>query len=366
MVKQRNTVNDLKPYIPGKPIEEVRRELGIDRIVKLASNENPLGSSPAASRVVEEWSKNMAIYPDGNSTDLKEALSEKLGVDPSQLLFGAGVDQVLEIIAQTYINPGDNAIIGYPSFPRYETVVKVMEGELIEVPLTHDYRMDLEGFLQNINDKTKIIWLCNPNNPTGTIITEEEQRNFIQEVPKDILVVLDEAYYEYAIGNHYPDSIKLLDEFDNLIILRTFSKVYGLAGLRIGYAIANKDIIAYLNRVRGPFNTSAAAQLAAIAALEDQKFVKDSVSVNNKGKEYLYSAFEEMDLDYIPTHANFLMVKIGIPSDQVFKALLEKGVIIRSGDIFGMDDWIRVTIGTIDENEIFVQALKEVIKSYKG
>ena len=361
MVKQRNTVDSLSPYIPGKPISEVQRELGIERVIKLASNENPLGSSSAASKAVQDWAKNMAIYPDGNSTELRNALSKKLGVDPGQLLFGSGTDQVLEIIAQTYINPGDNSIMGYPSFPRYETVIKVMDGEAIEVPLTGDHRIDLDAFLEKINDRTKIIWLCNPNNPTGTIVTEEEQRAFIKKVPKDVLIILDEAYYEYAVGGDYPNSIKLLNEFDNLLILRTFSKAYGLAGLRVGYAISNKDIIGYINRVRGPFNTSAAAQVAAIAALNDQDFIENSIKSNKEGKEYLYSIFEEMGLEYIPTYANFMMVKINIPSDQVFKALLKKGVIIRSGDIFGMDDWIRVTVGTMEENKIFIQALKEVI-----
>ncbi len=364
MVKQRDTINNLSPYIPGKPIEEVKRELGLDRVIKLASNENPLGNSPAATKAVQEWSENMAIYPDGNSTRLKMALSEKLNIDPDQLLLGAGTDQILEIIAQTYINPGDNTIMGCPSFPRYESVVKVMDGQSIEVPLTGDYRMNLNGFLEKINERTRIIWLCNPNNPTGTMITSEEQLDFIRKVPKDILIVLDEAYYEYAKGGDYPESLELLNEFDNLIILRTFSKAYGLAGLRIGYAISNKEIIGYMNRVRGPFNTNTGAQLAAIAALQDQDFIEKSIQSNNQGKEYLYSVFEEMGLEYIPTYANFIMVNINLSSVEVFKALLKKGVIIRSGDIYGMDDWIRVTIGTKEENEIFVKALKEVINDF--
>lgn len=364
MVKQRNIVNSLSPYIPGKPISEVQRELGIQNVIKLASNENPLGSSPLATEAVQNWAKNMAIYPDGNNTELKKTLSEKLGVDPEQLLFGSGTDQILEIIAQTYINPGDNSIMGYPSFPRYETVIKVMDGETIGLPLTKDYRIDLKGFLERINNRTKIIWLCNPNNPTGTIITKKEQREFLEKVPNDVLIVLDEAYYEYALGCDYPNSIKLLDEFDNLLILRTFSKAYGLAGLRIGYAISNKDVISCINRVRGPFNTNAAAQVAAIAALGDQNFIKNSIENNNEGKKYLYSAFADMGLEYIPTHANFLMVKTNIPSNKVFKSLLKKGVIIRTGDIFGMDDWIRVTIGSIKENKIFIKALKEVIACY--
>ncbi|HZJ83835.1 MAG TPA: histidinol-phosphate transaminase, partial [Clostridia bacterium] len=361
MVNYRNTINRLNPYIPGKPISDVQRELGLERVVKLASNENPLGNSPAATKAVQDWTNNMAIYPDGNSTELKNAVANKLGINTDQLLFGNGTDQVLEIIAQTYINPGENSVTGSPSFSRYKTVIEVMDGEAIEVPLTGDHVFDLDALLASINDKTKIIWLCNPNNPTGTIITEAEQRAFIEKVPKDVLVVLDEAYYEYAVGDNYPDSIKLLDEFDNLLILRTFSKAYGLAGLRIGYAISSTDIINYLNRVRGPFNTNAAAQVAAIASIDDEDFVKESMEINEQGKNYLYSSFKKLGLQYIPTHANFMMVRIGKPSSEVFQELLKKGVIIRSGDIFGMDEWIRVTIGTMEENEIFIEALKEVI-----
>ena len=362
MVKQRNAINSLSPYIPGKPISEVQRELGLDRVIKLASNENPLGNSPAATKAVQNWALHMAIYPDGNSADLRAALSKKLGVAPDELLFGSGTDQILEIIAQTYINPGDNAIMGDPSFPRYKSVVKVMDGEVVKVPLTGDYRLDLAEILRKIDSRTKIVWLCNPNNPTGTMITAQEQRDFIERVPEDVLIVLDEAYYEYALGEDYPDSIKLLDEFQNLLILRTFSKAYGLAGLRVGYAISNRDIIEYLNRVRGPFNTNTAAQIAALAALKDQDFIDKSIKNNIKGKDFLYSSFEEMGLEYIPTHANFLMVRVNLPSAFVFGELLKKGVIIRSGDIYGMDDWIRVTIGTEEENELFIKALKEVIR----
>ncbi|NLJ40657.1 MAG: histidinol-phosphate transaminase [Clostridiales bacterium] len=361
MVRQRNIINSLSPYIPGKPIDEVQREQGIDRVIKMASNENPLGNSPLASKAVEEWAKNMAQYPDGNSTRLKENLSRALGVESDQLLLGSGTDQILEYIAETYINPEDNSIMGHPSFPRYETVVKVMDGEVIRIPLTANHCLDLNAFLANINHRTKVIWICNPNNPTGTIITDSEQRAFLNKVPKDVLVVLDEAYYEYASGGDYPESIKYLNDYPNLLILRTFSKVYGLAGLRIGYAISNRDTIGYINRVRGPFNTNTAAQIAAIASLGDEAFVRRSIKTNIEGREYLYAAFKNLGLKFIPTYANFLMVKVNLPSDKVFRSLLKKGVIIRSGDIFGMDDWIRVTIGTMEENKFFIHALNEVI-----
>lgn len=363
MIKQRNTINRLNPYIPGKPITEVKRELGLDKVIKLASNENPLGCSPKATQAVKEWAANMAIYPDGNCTELRDALSKKYGIKSSQLLFGAGTDQILELIAQTFVNPGDNTIAWHPSFSRYETVTRVMDGEFIKIPLTGDHCLDLDRGLEQINEKTRIIWLCNPNNPTGTIITAQQLRAFLDKVSKDILVVLDEAYYEFAkeARNDYPESLDLLNEFDNIIILRTFSKVYGLAGLRIGYAISNEKTIGYINRVRGPFNTNAGSQIAAAAALKDHQFLNKTLENNNKGKQYLYTAFEEMELSYIPTCTNFMMVNVKTDSKQLFADLLKKGVIIRSGDIFGMDDWIRVTIGTPEENELFIKALKEVV-----
>ena len=299
MVKHRKTIENLEPYRPGKPISEVQRELGLTDVVKLASNENPLGCSPKAVEAIIEWTKGVALYPDGNCTELRNALASKFNLKPSQFLFGAGTDQILEIIAQTFINPGDQTITGWPSFSRYEAVTRIMDGTIVKVPLTDDYRLDLDAFLDNINDNTRIIWVCNPNNPTGTIITEQEQREFLKRIPDNILVVLDEAYYEYVQNPDYPKSVELLNEYDNIIILRTFSKIYGLAGLRIGYAISNENTIEYLNRVRGPFNANAAAQVAALAALNDQDFVRDSIKVNQEGKQYLYKAFEDMGLEYI-------------------------------------------------------------------
>ena len=361
MLKHRKTIESLEPYRPGKPISEVKRELGLTDIVKLASNENPLGCSPKAVRAIIEWTKDIALYPDGNCTELRNALASRFSLSPSRFLFGAGTDQILEIIAQTYINSGDNTIMGWPSFSRYEAVTRIMDGTAIKVTLTGDYRLDLKAFLDAIDDKTRIIWICNPNNPTGTIITEQEQREFLKRVPDNLLVVLDEAYHEYVQDANYPRSIQLLDEYDNIIILRTFSKIYGLAGLRVGYAISNENIISYLNRVRGPFNVNAAAQVAAVASLEDREFVEDSIRINQEGKQYLYRAFDDMGLEYIPTHGNFIMVNVKKDSVQVFRDLLLKGVIVRSGDIFDMDNWLRITVGTPEQNATLINALKTVL-----
>ncbi|MGI6113590.1 MAG: histidinol-phosphate transaminase [Mahellales bacterium] len=361
MLKHRQAISHLTPYIPGKPIEEVKRELGIQKVIKMASNENPLGCSPAAKKAVANMLDHLAIYPDGNCTDLKNKLSDLFGLSPDHFLLGAGSDEILGMIAQTYINPGDEAIMAFPSFPRYETVTRIMDGKIVELPLK-DHGVDLEATAQAITPKTKVIWLCNPNNPTGTIFTMAQQRELLKKTPSDVLVVLDEAYYEYVTDVNYPESVELLEEYENIIILRTFSKVYGLATLRVGYAIGHPDMINAINRVRGPFNVTTVAQVAALASLDDPDFVEKSRQNNEQGKEFLYNAFKNMGLEYIKTHANFIMVNTGRHSKEVFQDLLRQGIIVRTGDIFKMDNWIRVTIGTPEENKEFIRALQKVLK----
>ncbi len=361
MLKHRQAISYLTPYIPGKPIEEVKRELGIQKVIKMASNENPLGCSPAAKKAVANMLDQLAIYPDGNCTDLKTKLSDLFGLSPDHFLLGAGSDEILEMIAQAYINPGDETIMASPSFSRYEAVTRVMDGKIIELPLKN-HALDLEAMAGAITPKTKVIWLCNPNNPTGTIFTMNQQRELLKKTPSNVLVVLDEAYYEYVTDANYPKSVELLEEYENIIILRTFSKIYGLAALRIGYAIGHPDMISSINRVRGPFNVTTVAQVAALASLDDPDFKERSRRNNEQGKEFLYNAFKNMGLEYIKTHANFIMVNTGRHSKEVFQDLLRQGVIVRTGDIFKMDNWIRVTIGTPEENSEFIKALQRVLK----
>jgi len=363
MLTPRNELNQIQPYIPGKPITQVQRELRLERVIKMASNENPLGCSPKATEAVRKWAENMALYPDGSCFELNAALSERLGVMPDQLLFGAGSDQIVEMIAQSYLNPGDEAIMPYPSFPRYETVTRIMSANPVELKLTGDYRLDIPAYFNSFTDKTRIIWVCNPNNPTGTIITSKEQDELLSKIPESTLIVLDEAYYEYASGNDYPDSIRLIDKYPNIIILRTFSKAYGLAGLRVGYAISSSEIISSLNKVRGPFNVNSAAQAAAKAALDDVEFLRLTIENNRSGKEFLYKSFEQMGLNYIPTYANFVMVNLKLDTKEIFNDLLREGIIVRPGQPFGMPDWIRLTIGTLEENNLFIQALRKILIS---
>lgn len=361
MLQYRKSLENISPYVPGKPIDDVKRELGLDQVIKLASNENPLGCSPMARQAVIDTLENPALYPDGNCTELRNELARINGLKPEQFVFGAGSNEIISFIAQVFINPGDESIMAVPTFLWYEIAVRTMDGVVIEVPLK-DHKHDLDAMKSKITDKTRIIWLCNPNNPTGTMFTKEEQLNFLKAIPKNIVVVLDEAYYEYVTAQDYPfDSVELLKEYPNLIVLRTFSKIYGLASLRVGYGMASDEIIGYLNRVRPPFNVNTMAQAAALASLRDADFASASSESNSKGKEFLYSSFQQMNLEYIPTQGNFVMVNTGRESMELFQKLLKKGVIVRPGKGFGMPTWQRITIGTQEENEVLVTALKAVL-----
>ncbi|MBM7556480.1 histidinol-phosphate transaminase [Halanaerobacter jeridensis] len=357
----REEILSIKPYVPGKPIEEVKRELGLEEVIKLASNENPLGASQSAIDVMKKAAEDVHIYPDGNVYRLRKKLSEKLGVAENELTFGNGSDEIVIMLGQAFMNPDDEIIMAETTFSEYRFSANIMGGNIVQVPLK-DYTHDLDAMLEAVTEQTKMIFVCNPNNPTGTMVGQEEVEEFLEEVPDDVLVIFDEAYSEYATSDDYPETIDYLDDYDNLIILRTFSKIHGLAGLRIGYGIADEEIISYIDRVRQPFNIGALAQKAAIASLEDEEHVQQSLEYNQQGKKYLYQQFEELGLDYVPTQTNFILVDIEQDNNQVFQEMLERGVIIRSMDSYGYDTKIRVTIGLPDENKRFIKELKEVIR----
>ncbi|MEZ0535693.1 histidinol-phosphate transaminase [Caldicellulosiruptoraceae bacterium PP1] len=356
----RDVISTISPYIPGKPISDVKRELGLENVIKLASNENPLGPSQKVVEAITKHFNELSLYPDGNCTELKKKLSEKLNVKSSQILLGAGSDEITQFIANVFIDAGDNSIMAKPSFPRYETVTKVMGGIPIEIPLLN-YKHNLDEFLKNMNNRTKVIWICNPNNPTGTIIEKDQLFSFIKSVPKDIVVVIDQAYKEYIDDPSYPDAIEWLEHFENIIVLQTFSKIYGLASFRIGYAISSEEIIEKLNRVRPPFNVNSLAQVAALAALDDTEYIANAKKLNKASLEYFYKKFEELNLPYIKSYGNFVMVDIKKNSVEIFKQLLQKGIIIRPGNIFGMDTFIRVTTGTMEENQYFIKELQKLL-----
>ena len=362
MIRVPHYVASISPYVPGKPVEELERELGIKDSVKLASNENPHGPSPKALRALSGNALDtLNRYPDGGSYYLRQALAKKLDVSGDALIFGNGSNELLDIAVRTFMEPGEDAVMAWPSFVVYPMAVQAVGCNAIKVPLTEDFRHDLGAMADAITERTRMVFIANPNNPTGSINTKDEFDSFMEQVPGDIIVVVDEAYFEYSTDAHYADSMGHLRDGRNLIILRTFSKVYGLAGLRIGYGITRTDMASELNKIREPFNTSSLAQAAALAALDDDEHIEYSVRANAAGKEYLYAELDKMGIVYVPTHANFIFILLGmlpgLDAGALNNALLKRGVIIRPMG----EKAVRVTIGTEKENKAFIKALSEAM-----
>ncbi len=353
----------IKPYVPGKPVEEVEREMGLTSVIKMASNENPLGPSPLAVKAMQKKLDKMHIYPDGNSYYLRKALAQKFNVNPSQFVFGNGSDEILSFITLTYFSPGDEAIIVEPSFSEYDFATRLVGAVPRPVPLTgDDFLYDVEAILKRVNNKTKAVFICSPNNPTGSIIKKTDLDHLVDKLPAKVLIVLDQAYIEYTNDSDHSDGLYHLREGYPVIILRTFSKIYGLAGLRIGYGIASDEIVADLNRVREPFNVNAMAQSAALAAVDDDQHVIRSREMVVSARKQIDKGLAELGLKAVPDQANFFFVNTGIDSKMLFRAMLKRGVIIRTGDIFGFPTYIRVTYGTESENKRFLAVLKESLE----
>lgn len=359
----KHSIRKIRPYVQGKPLEEVQRELGLTDVVKLASNENPLGPSPGAVAAMVEALQQCNLYPDGSNHRLKERLAGVLGVTPDQLVMGAGSSTVLRLIAEAFLMPGDEVMYADPSFIMYEWITHLAGATPVVVPVDGEHRHDLPAMAAAVTPRTKVIIVCNPNNPTGTTATQAELDAFLAAVPPSVLVVIDEAYYEYAAGPGHPDGLEYIRQDRNLLVLRSFSKIHGLAGLRVGYGVGQPPVIAALRRVREPFNVSIVAQAAALAALADHAHVARSRAVNELGKEILYAGISRLGLPFIPTAANFLMVRTPGEDQAVFEALLRQGVIIRPGRTFAMPGWIRVTIGTEEQNRRFLAALESTLSS---
>ncbi len=363
-MKANKNILDIKPYVPGKPIEEVQRELGLERVIKLASNENNLGVPKRALEKVQSKLSELFLYPDGSCYKLRTKLAEKLGVDKSQLIFGNGSDEILQLIALAYLSEEKSAVIANGTFSEYEFSAKLMNAKSVVAPLK-DYTYDLDAFAKALGDDTNVVFLCNPNNPTGTYFPAKQLESFLDKAPADVLIVIDEAYYEYAYGDDYPQSIPLLDNYENIIILRTFSKVYSLAGCRIGYGIASKEIIEVLNRARQPFNVNSLAQELAVAVLEEDGWIEEVRAINEAQKEYLYQELDKLGVKYLPTKANFIFIDIQKNAQDVFQALMKLGVIIRPMTGFGFPEAIRVSIGLPEENKFFIECLKKVLDSLR-
>ena len=353
-------IRELQPYQPGKPVEELERELGLTNVVKLASNENPLGASPLVQARLVEILPELARYPDGSAWLLKHNLSEFLGVPVASLTIGNGSNEVLELLARVYLHTANESIVSQHSFIVYPLVTRAIGAGLTIIPAIN-FAQDLDATLKAINSRTRMVFIANPNNPTGTWVREKELIRFLDDVPENVLVVLDEAYYEYVSEPDYPDGISLVAKYPNLVVTRTFSKAYGLAALRVGYAVSHPDIADLMNRVRQPFNVNTMALTAALAALEAQDHVAESIALNQEGMAFLTGACTELDLDYIPSAGNFLTIDVGRDAMPVYDALLHLGVIVRPIGIYEMPNHLRVTIGLPEENQRFVDALRSVL-----
>lgn len=351
----------LKPYQPGKPIEEVKKEYGLEKIVKLASNENPFGCSPAAKEAIKATVDELALYPDGYATNLREAIANHLNVDGNQLIFGNGSDEIILILCRALLSPETNTVMATPTFPQYKHNAVIEGAEIREVELI-DGNHDLDGMLKQIDDNTRIVWVCSPNNPTGNYIKKDDLLSFIDRVPKTTLVVLDEAYYEYVEAEDFLETVPLLQQYSNVMILRTFSKIYGLASLRIGYGVGNPDFIRQIEPAREPFNTSRIAQAAAIASLHDQDFVVDCRAKNRRGLQQFEAFCKEQNLAFYPSQGNFILMDFNpLQGNEVFQYLLERGFIVRSGNALGFPTSVRVTVGTEEENEAIISVLRELL-----
>lgn len=355
-------VRAIAPYPPGKPINELAREMGLNEtdIVKLASNENPLGPSPLALEAVKRCLAELARYPDGAGFELKAALAKKYGVSTSQIVLGNGSNDVLEFAARAFLKPGDSAVFSQHAFAVYPLVVQAVGARAIEVP-AKEFGNDPKALLEAIEDDTRLLFLANPNNPTGTLLAADELLRFIEQVPRSVLIVLDEAYYEYLAPEVAPKSVEWLARFPNLLIARTFSKAYGLAGLRVGFSLSHPDVADMLNRVRQPFNVSTVAQAAATAALDDSAHLRKSVALNFAGMKQITEGLAHLKLGYIPSHGNFLSFRIGNATD-MYRRLLKRGVIVRPVANYAMPEHLRVSIGLESENAKFLSALADSMK----
>ena len=350
----------LKPYVAGKPLEELEREYGITNAIKLASNENPLGPSPKAMKAIRQAVADLHRYPNGGSYHLHESISKRFDVKSENIVLGNGSDDIIAMLARVLLQPGDEAVLPRPSFLFYEIMIRCSGAVPVEVPLKGT-SINLDGMLECISPKTRLVFITNPHNPTGSLISKKALDNFVTALPADVVLVLDEAYIEFVRDQDCPNSIDYLDSGKIVVGLRTFSKAYGLAGLRIGFGLMPSSIADILNRVRQPFNVNSLAQDAAIAALEDESFLEETVKLVSDELDFIYAALDDLGMEYFKSQANFLLIKVGKDANEVFEDLLKQGVIVRSMTSYGYPDCIRVNVGLHDENVRFLEALGKVV-----
>ena len=351
-------LRSLQPYEPGKPVEDLARELGLEpgKIIKLASNENPLGPSPKARQAMIETLERSHFYPDGGGYYLREAIAEELGLSMANVILGTGSNEIIEFLGHAYLQPGDEVVVAKHSFAVYRLMAQLFGAKVVDVP-DPDFVADLDGMLAAITPRTKEVFIANPNNPTGTMVFQDDIDRFMSRVPEHVMVVFDEAYYEFL--DDAPDVLKYVRAGRNVVVLRTFSKIQGLANLRIGYGLAAPEIVEVLHRARQPFNANGIAQAGALAGMRDKPHMEATRRVTDEGRNFLQAEFLDMDLEFVPSHANFVLVRVG-DGKKVFEALLRRGIIVRAMGSYGLPEWIRVSVGTMPQNKTFVAELREL------
>ncbi|MCX7103024.1 MAG: histidinol-phosphate transaminase [Methylobacter sp.] len=353
-------VQKLVPYVPGKPIEELERELGLSYIIKLASNENPLGPGKKALAAIQAILPDLALYPDGNGFELKSALAKKYNLDMNQITLGNGSNEILELVARAFLTPDLEVVFSQHAFAVYPLVTQAVGATAVVAPALN-YGHDLDAMQRRVTAKTRLVFIANPNNPTGTLLSHSSLEAFIKALPVTCVCVLDEAYCEFVADQNVENSTAWLEKYPNLLITRTFSKAYGLAGLRVGYGLSSPQLADILNRVRQPFNNNMLALAAATAALTDSEHLQNTITVNEQGMQFITEGFKKLDLEWIPSAANFVLVDLKKPALPVYEALLRKGVIVRPVGVYELPNHLRITIGTSAENELFIEALAEVV-----
>ncbi|WP_338448972.1 histidinol-phosphate transaminase [Niallia oryzisoli] len=357
LLKQRKALDYIKPYIPGKPLWEVQKELGLTRVIKLASNENPLGPSPKAIDAITSRLSGINRYPDAHAFELKSVIASQLSLSISQLIITNGADELITLISETYLESGDEIIVPAPSFSEYDFGAHLMGAKVVSVPLDNKYQFNIDSILSAVTDYTKLIYICSPNNPTGTYLPKYMLKKLLHSLPKNILVVFDSAYSHFATKEDYTNGLEYVRSGYPIIVLQTFSKIYGLAGVRVGFGAAPKSIIQSILHVKEPFNVNSLAQAAAVAAITDEEHVDRSKQVNTAGREQLYKALNELGLPYTESMSNFVLVEFGTEAKKIYEELLNLGVIVRYGDTWGMPKHIRISIGTHEENSILIEAI---------
>ncbi|OBZ13084.1 histidinol-phosphate transaminase [Bacillus sp. FJAT-26390] len=361
-VQARKELKQMKPYSPGKPIWEVQKELGLERVVKLASNENPLGPSPKAVTAMQAALTDLHRYPDAQSVQLKQAIATHYELSAEQVIVTNGGDELITLLSETFLDAEDEIIVPGPTFSEYEFGAQLMGAKVIVAPLTNDLQYDPEAIVAAVTERTKMVYLCSPNNPTGTILSKKELQYILDSLPKWVLVVLDAAYSHFVSADDYSDGIEFVRTGYPLVVLKTFSKIYGLAGIRVGFGAAPQAIIQNILQVKEPFNVNALAQAAAIAAIGDEEHVSRSRSLVAEERQRLYASFRELGLSYTESMSNFVLVEVGEQSEFIYEQLMAKGIIVRLAKAWGLNSHLRISIGTPEENELLIEALHHILK----